>query len=250
MRAFAKLTTTVDGKPRIAAQPPLIMPIEDIVGPGRAAEADARIRGILARYRESLRDDHQRLLDSYEYVHCARKVVGVGSVGTRAWIALLIGRDDGDPLFLQIKEAEHSVLEPYAAPSETPHQGERVVRGQRIMQATGDILLGWTTARGIDDISRDFYVRQLWDEKASARVDMMSSRAMIAYARLCGSTLARAHARSGDRFAIAAYLGGGDKFDESVTQFASTYADQNERDYEAVMQAVRDGRLESDQITD
>jgi uncharacterized protein (DUF2252 family) len=199
---------------------------------------------MLAGYRDTLSDQHRHLLDGYRFVDCARKVVGVGSGGTRAWVALLIGRDEGDPLFLQIKEAESSVLEPHAAPSEFDHHGRRVVEGQRHTQAAGDILHGWMTARGIDDVERTFYVRQLWDEKASARVDVMRPRSMTAYARMCGATLARAHARSGDRIAIASYLGGKSAFDEAMTRFATAYADQNELDYAALMQAASDGTID------
>jgi uncharacterized protein (DUF2252 family) len=199
---------------------------------------------ILEGYRETLSDQHQHLLSGYRFVDCARKVVGVGSVGTRAWVALLVGRDERDPLFLQVKEAERSVLEPFTAPCTFEHHGQRVVEGQRLTQAAGDILLGWMTAPGIDGVKRTFYVRQLWDEKASARVDVMSPKHMRTYARMCGSTLARAHARSGDRIAIAAYLGRGESFDEAVARFASTYADQNELDYEALRQAAGDGSIE------
>ncbi len=199
---------------------------------------------ILDSYRASL-DHHQRhLFDGYRYVHSARKVVGVGSVGTRAWIALFVGRDDEDPLFLQIKEAEASVLEPFVGTSTFEHPGERVVVGQRMMQAASDIFLGWLTAPGIDGLSRTFYVRQLWDQKASALVESMSPRTLEVYAQVCGGTLARAHARSGDRIAIAAYLGKGSSFDDALAEFAEAYADQNERDYDAVKGAVAEGRLE------
>jgi uncharacterized protein (DUF2252 family) len=174
----------------------------------------------------------------------AHKVVGVGSVGTRAWIALFIGRDEDDPLFLQIKEAQPSVLEPYTAPTEFAHQGQRVVEGQRLTQAAGDIMLGWLTAKGPDLKKRDFYVRQLWDQKGSALVELMDPMLMTGYAELCGQTLARAHARSGEPIAIAAYLGTGSAFDRAMVEFASSYADQNERDYEAMQTAVADGHIE------
>ncbi len=171
-------------------------------------------------------------------------MVGVGSVGTRAWIALFIGRDEGDPLFLQIKEAQVSVLEPYTAPTKFAHQGQRVVEGQRLTQAAGDILLGWLTAVGPDSKKRDYYVRQLWDQKGSAIVELMTPKTMGIYARLCGSILARAHARSGDRIAIASYLGGADTFEKAIAHFAAAYADQNQRDYDALLAAGRDGRIE------
>jgi Uncharacterized protein conserved in bacteria (DUF2252) len=167
----------------------------------------------------------------------------VGSVGTRAWVTLFVGRDEGDPLFLQVKEAQASVLEPYTAPTEFPHQGQRVVAGQRLTQATSGIFLGWLTGRGPDGINRDFYVRQLWDQKGSAAVETMSPTRMTAYAELCGTILGRAHARSGDRIAIAAYLGGGGRFDRAIATFAKAYADQNERDYAVLVAAVAEGRV-------
>ena len=246
MRAFSKLTERVDGELRITPQPPLIVPIEDLMTASQAREADESIRAMLDTYRRSLSSENRHLFDSYRYVHAARKVVGVGSVGTRAWIVLFVGRDDGDPLFLQLKEAEASVLEIYAGRSRARHHGRRVVEGQRLMQAAGDILLGWMTASGLDGKTRHFYVRQLWDQKASARVELMGPKAMVAYATLCGSTLARAHARSGDRIAIAGYLGGGPKFDEAMARFASAYADQNERDFAVLNEAVQSGRIEAD----
>jgi uncharacterized protein (DUF2252 family) len=243
MRALSKLTHEVDGQLRIVSEPPLIVPLRELadVDPG---EVEARVREILADYRETLAEDRRVLLDSYRYVDAAFKVVGVGSVGTRAWIVLLQGRDEGDPLFLQVKEAQPSVLEPYAEPTAYAQQGERVVHGQRLVQAASDILLGWVRAKGIDNEKRDYYVRQLWDQKGSARVENMDPRALTAYAQICGTTLAHAHARSGDRIAIAGYLGKGDTFDEAMAAFAEKYADQNERDYEALKAAEAGGRIE------
>lgn len=243
MRALSKLTHEVNGELRIASEPPLLIPLREL-GENGPEEIEAAVLEILAEYRETLSEDRRVLFDSYRYADAALKVVGVGSVGTRAWIVLLLGRDDGDPLFLQVKEAQQSVLEPYAEPSLYPHQGERVVQGQRLMQATGDIMLGWVRARGIDGRKRDFYVRQLWDQKGSARVERMSPSAMTAYAQICGTTLAHAHARGGDRIAIAAYLGKGDAFDRAIAEFAELYADQNERDYEALRAAAGEGRVE------
>jgi uncharacterized protein (DUF2252 family) len=244
LRAFAKLTHEVDGQPRIVSDPPLIVPIEELVPAGAGRRPEEEIRRLLRSYRETLPDDRRHLLDGYEPVHFARKVVGVGSVGTDAWIVLLLGRDARDPLFLQVKEAQRSALEPFVAPSAYPTAGRRVVEGQRLMQAASDILLGWLrAARGVDGRRRDYYVRQLWDAKASVPVDGLPAGELAAYAGVCGWTLARAHARSGDRSAIAAYLGGGDRFDRALAGFAEAYADQNERDHAALVEAVKRGRI-------
>jgi uncharacterized protein (DUF2252 family) len=244
LRAFSKLTERVDGELRIVSDPPVVVPFEELFTGKALAAARDRLRNVIAEYRSTLADAHRHVFDSYRFVHAARKVVGVGSVGTRAFIALFVGRDEGDPLFLQIKEAQRSVLEPYTAPTEFAEQGQRVVEGQRLTQATGDILLGWLTAAGPDGKKRDYYVRQLWDQKGSAQVDSMSPERMGVYARLCGMILARAHARSGDRIAIASYLGGADRFDRAITEFAGAYADQNERDYDVLLSAVDAGRIE------
>jgi uncharacterized protein (DUF2252 family) len=243
MRALSKLTREVDGELRIVSEPPLIVPIEELVAEDRA-DIEARVLEILADYRATLAGDRRVLLDSYRFVDAALKVVGVGSVGTRAWIVLLLGRDSGDPLFLQVKEAQPSVLEPYTAPSAFGNQGERVVQGQRLLQAASDIMLGWVKATGIDGEQRDFYVRQLWDQKGSARVETMDPPALTAYAQVCGTTLAHAHARSGDRIAIAAYLGKGQSFDKAMGAFAESYADQNESDYAALQAAAAGRRIE------
>jgi uncharacterized protein (DUF2252 family) len=245
-RAFAKLTEEVDGKLRIVSDPPLIMPIEELADEAPGVDIEAVLLQVLSDYRDSLDLEHRTVLDSYRLVDAAFKVVGVGSVGTRAWIALMLGRDARDPLFLQVKEAQRSVLEPYTAPSRFELQGERVVQGQRLMQATSDIMLGWVRAAGVDGEDRDFYVRQLWDWKASVRVEEMEPRALAAYAEICGMTLAHAHARGGDRIAIAAYLGKGETFDQALVAFAEAYADQSERDYEALKGAVAAGRVEAD----
>ena len=243
IRAFSKLTRRVDGELRMASDPPVLVPFEDLFSGEQLSTAEAQVRRLVEEYAATLSAEYRRLFDSYRFVHAARKVVGVGSVGTRAWVALFVGRDEDDPLFLQVKEAQPSVLEPYTAPTEFPHQGQRVVVGQRLTQATGDILLGWLTATGPDSKKRDFYVRQLWDQKGSAIVDLMSPRTMGLYAQLCGAILARAHARSGDRIAIAGYLGGGDTFDRAIAEFAAAYADQNEDDYRALKRAADDGRI-------
>jgi uncharacterized protein (DUF2252 family) len=194
-------------------------------------------------YRATLPNDRRQLLERFRYVDAARKVVGVGSVGTRAWILLLLGRDGEDPLFLQFKEAEASVLEPFLGTSGFDNHGQRVVEGQRLTQAANDIMLGWLRTTGLDGVERDYYVRQLWDQKGSALVELMNAKALAAYAEVCGRTLARAHARAGDSVAIAGYLGSGDAFDRAVARFAEAYADQNERDYAAMQEAVASGRI-------
>ncbi len=242
MRALSKLTREVDGELRIVSEPPLIVPLDELVDEG--ADIEATVKKIIADYRETLSEDRRVLLDGYRFVDAALKVVGVGSVGTRAFIVLMLGRDGGDPLFLQAKEAQRSVLEPYAEPSAFGNQGERVVQGQRLTQAASDILLGWVEVKGIDGELRDFYVRQLWDQKGSAKVENMDARALTAYAQICGTTLAHAHARSGDRIAIGAYLGKSDTFDRAIAAFAEAYADQNESDYAALKAAADDGRIE------
>ena len=244
LRAFDRLTQRENGSVRIVSDPPLIVPIDEFLGVDPAI-VEERLMEVFTAYKGTLDRDVRHLVEGYRFVHAAHKVVGVGSVGTRAWILLLLGRDTGDPLFLQAKEAQTSVLEPYAGASDFKQQGRRVVEGQRLMQAASDIFLGWVTAEGPDGKNRDFYVRQLWDGKGSAVVERMTAKTMALYAKLCGWTLARAHARSGDRIAIAAYLGKGDRFDRAICDFAEAYADQNERDYKEVAAAVEGGRLEA-----
>jgi uncharacterized protein (DUF2252 family) len=244
VRALDKLTEHANGSLRIVSRPPLIVPIEDLLGAAEGEVVEERMRSRLRAYRRGLNSDRRHLLDQYRYVHMARKVVGVGSVGTRAWVVLLAGRDGGDPLFLQIKEAGPSVLEPYTGASGVRNQGQRVVEGQRLLQATSDIFLGWLRSPGVDDQQeRDFYVRQLWDWKVSADVGRMSPSRMAIYGEVCGWTLARAHARSGDRVAIAAYLGAGSTFDRALADFAEAYAEQNARDHAELVDAVREGRI-------
>jgi uncharacterized protein (DUF2252 family) len=238
MKALTKLTEVVDGEHRIKSDPPLIVALSDIFSGKDEADLRAWLADRLRIYRRSLQPDRRHLLESYRMVDFARKVVGVGSVGTRCFIALMLGRDDADPLVLQIKEAEASVLEPYAGRSSFANHGQRVVEGQRMLQASSDIMLGWIRTGGADGVERDYYVRQLWDWKFSADIDAMSPSTMEVYARLCGWTLARGHARSGDRIAIAAYLGSGESFDRAIAEFAVAYADQNERDYAAVAEAL------------
>ena len=241
IRALAKLCTSVDGELRLVGRPPLVTPIEDVLPGAEKEHLEDTIRHMIATYSRSLPHDRRTLLESYRYVHAARKVVGVGSVGTRAWIVLLLGRDESDPLFLQFKEAQASVLEPFLGQSEFDQHGQRVVEGQRMMQAASDIMLGWERVVTIDGETKDFYIRQLWDAKASAEIELMDAAGLRAYGRVCGWTLARAHARSGDRVAIAAYLGSGDAFDRAMATFAEAYADQNERDHRALRDAVASG---------
>jgi uncharacterized protein (DUF2252 family) len=242
--AFDRLTRVVDGRPQIASNPPLVVRIHDLPGEDEALEERA-LRRVTQTYRRTLPVDRRRLLERFQYVDAARKVVGVGSVGMRAWIVLLLARDDGDPLFLQVKEAQPSVLEPFLGRSEYDNHGRRVVEGQRLMQSASDVLLGWTRHQESDDATRDYYVRQLWDGKVSADVENMAAASLADYAALCGWTLARAHARSGDAVELASYLGAGTTFDEALAEFAEAYADQNERDYDALRQAVAEGRVQA-----
>jgi uncharacterized protein (DUF2252 family) len=245
MQAFSKLVSADGGQMRIVADPPLIVPVEDLFPDRVDAEGTVTgIRDLLAAYRQTLVARNHPLTE-FTYVHMARKVVGVGSVGTRAWILLLRGRDEADPLFLQAKEAQASVLERFLEPCEFENQGERVVRGQRIMQGSSDVFLGWQRVRGEGDVERDFYIRQLRDWKGSFDAEQAVPRGTLLYARLCGETLARAHSRSGDRVAIAEYLGRSDTFEESIADFAAAYADQNDADYAAFTQAIESGRLEA-----
>jgi hypothetical protein len=243
MKAFGKLTALVEGELRIVGDPPLVTPVEDLVPEAELHRLEEFIRGVIRSYRRTLSDDRRRLLEGFRYVHLARKVVGVGSVGTRAFIMLLLGRDESDPLFLQFKEAQASVLEPFLGKSGYGNHGQRVVEGQRLTQAASDIMLGWIRTKGLDGVDRDFYIRQLWDAKGSAQVEVMEPNAMKIYADVCGSALARAHARSGDPVAIASYLGKSDTFDRAMAFFAEAYADQNERDYEALKEAAASGRV-------
>ncbi len=244
LQALSKLAEVVGGQYRIVSQPPVVVPLRDL-GPyyGLSSdEAENTVREQFRAYRQTLQDDRRLLLERFRIVDVARKVVGVGSVGTRAWIVLLQGRDAQDPLFLQVKEASTSVLEDHLPRSRYRQHGQRVVQGQRKIQSASDIFLGWT--RGAD-VSRHLYWRQLRDMKGSALVEAMSPAALGFYARSCGWTLARAHARSGDPIAIAEYLGDSDAFDRAVADFAKRYADQNERDYQAFVGAVHSGRIDA-----
>jgi uncharacterized protein (DUF2252 family) len=244
MTAFSKLTHAVNGSVRIVDQSPLIVPIDQLAPDGEGQEMFEALRQLIRNYRATLEFDRRILLEEFELTDFARKVVGVGSVGTRAWIALLLGRNGQDPLFLQMKEAEASVLEGFLSNSEFQNHGERVVTGQRLMQAQSDIFLGWVHVdAGLDGKPRDFYGRQLKDWKGSGEIDVMNPKAMATYGTLCGWTLARAHARSGDRIAIAAYLGNGDSFDRAMVEFSRAYAEQNQRDYDALRGAVKSGRI-------
>ena len=243
LRALDRLTHRVAGELRIASKPPLVVPLDELLEGSQREDFEAVLLGIIDSYRSTLQGDRRQFLDTYRFRDLARKVVGVGSVGTRAWIVLLTGRDDGDPLVLQAKEAQASVLEPYVGKSRFDNHGRRVVEGQRLMQAASDSFLGWCPAVGVDGRERDFYVRQLWDGKGSSDPETMSPAAMATYARLCGWTLARAHARSGDPVAIGSYLGSSQAFDDAIDGFATAYADQNEQDHAALLAAIESGRL-------
>lgn len=241
-QAFDKLCFEQDGETKIIHDPPLIVPIEHFIEASDPAVAALALNQIMRAYNDTLEPELRHLLAQHEYAHMARKVVGVGSVGTDVWIALFVSLEDESPLFLQVKEAQPSVLERFTAESTFSNQGERVVRGQRLMQAASDIFLGWLTfAR--DGRERDYYFRQLRDWKGSVDVDGMTPAGMDVWGRMCGWTLARAHARTGDRIAIASYLGKSERFDVAVTEFAASYASQNERDYNALVAAVASGRV-------
>ena len=249
MQAVAKLTRLVDGRLRIVSDPPLIVPVDELIAGRRDRTALlSQITGLIRKYQRTLETDRRYLLGQFEFADLARKVVGVGSVGTWCWIVLMLGRDQSDPLFLQVKEAEQSVLSRFVGASKFANQGQRVVAGQRLMQAASDIFLGWQrTEAGLDGQPRDFYVRQLRDWKYSLEIENAAPRGLRMYGQLCGWTLARAHARSGDRIAIAAYLGGSDVFDRAIAEFACAYADQNERDHQALVAAVKSGRITAEQ---
>jgi uncharacterized protein (DUF2252 family) len=242
--ALGRFAGIRDGQPKIIADPPLIVPLDELAVDGvDVSEIEVQLREVLSAYRTSLEPERRALLDRYRLEDFARKVVGVGSVGTRSWMALLLGGDERDPLFLQAKEAGPSVLEKFLGPSEYENAGQRVVVGQRLMQTVSDIFLGWVRVQGFDGRTRDFYLRQLRDGKGSAQIETMVPTGMQAYGELCGWTLARAHARSGDHIAIAAYLGSGSAFEEAIREFAHTYGDQNERDHRALAEAIRSGRI-------
>jgi uncharacterized protein (DUF2252 family) len=249
MQEVAKLTRMVDGRPQIIDEPPLLVPAAQLAENEQQWETFlSQITDLIAKYRRTMETDRRYLLEQYDYCDLARKVVGVGSVGTRCWIVLMLGRDDSDPLFLQVKEAEESVLSRFVGTSKYANQGQRVVAGQRLMQAASDIFLGWVhIVAGLDGKDRDFYVRQLRDWKFSVDISTMVPDGMRQYGQLCGWTLARAHARSGDRIAIASYLGSSDVFDKAIVQFAVAYADQNEKDHDALVHAVKSGRIAAEQ---
>jgi uncharacterized protein (DUF2252 family) len=243
LTAFAKLIERVDGEPKFASRPPVLVPVEQLVDDrGRRRYVDV-IRSFLEQYRESLSPAHRALIEGYRYTHLARKVVGVGSVGTRCLVVLMVGRDEHDPLLLQLKEAKRSVLEPYCGTSQFARKGQRVVEGQRLMQAASDPLLGWYRLRALDDRVHDFYVRQLWDGKASIDLSHLNGVSLRHYAEACGLTLARAHARTGYRISMATYLGEDDSFDRAIADFSSVYADVNERDHARLLAAIHDGHV-------
>lgn len=246
LRAVRKLTERIDGEPRFRSVPPLLVRFADLHDPADPRTEEDYVRDLLDRYLESLDEDRRYLFGTYRFVDMARKVVGVGSVGTRAWVLLFAGRQGQDALVLQMKEAQASVLEPYLGASEFEHHGERVVRGQRMDQAVTDVFLGWQRSQGLDGNEHDFYIRQLWDWKGSMDLSTMRYWGLHAYSRACGWSLARAHARSGDRLAIAAYLGAGARFDEAIARFSAAYADQNELDYQRLVEAVGAGEVRAE----
>ncbi len=245
LRAVERLTDRVDGELRFRSVPPLLVPLKELVDPDDARRDVDIVRVALDRYAESLDEDRRYLFGTYRFVDMARKVVGVGSVGTRAWVLLFVGRGGRDPLVLQMKEAQTSVLEPYLGASVFEHPGERVVRGQRMSQAAIDLFLGWQRSLGLDGKEHDFYIRQLWDWKASIDLSRMTDSGLHAYTRACGWSLARAHARSGDRLAIAGYLGGGPRFDRAIARFSAAYADQNELDHQRLIDVVAHGEIDA-----
>jgi uncharacterized protein (DUF2252 family) len=243
LKARARLTTEVDGELQFLSDPPLLVPVEELAEPAQAEQVTEGIHDAIRSYRRTLNRDRQHLFDGYRFVGLARKVVGVGSVGTRCWVSLFVGRDREDVLFLQVKEAEASVLERFTGKSALSNHGQRVVEGQRLMQAASDVLLGWQRIDAPDGATRDFYMRQLWDWKASAVVELMEPDILRIYAGICGWTLARGHARSGDAIAIGSYLGSSTAFDEAVADFAAAYADQNEADHWSLLDAIRRGTV-------
>ncbi|MGW5721627.1 DUF2252 domain-containing protein [Amycolatopsis sp. NPDC003865] len=241
--ALRRFTEVRDGQLRLAARPPLVVPVSRLAGDGDPATLEDRLGDTLSRYKRTLSPERRALLDRYRLADVARKVVGIGSAGTRCWLVLLVGEDAGDPLFLQLKEAGPSVLQGYTGTAVRGPAGRRVVTGQRLMQAVGDAFLGWVRTTGVDGRVRDFYVRRLRDAKSTPGITTMSPPVLRAYARLCGWTLARAHARTGDPLAVAAYLGSGSGFAEAVREFSVACADQNERDHAVLRDAIRDGRV-------
>jgi uncharacterized protein (DUF2252 family) len=243
LQAFGKLTEVVDGRLRLRAEPPLIVPLRDLLPDTEGQDLTARFRDLIADYSASLQVDHRTLLERYTFVDMARKVVGVGSVGTRCWVVLLIGRDESDPLLLQIKEAPPSVHAEFVGPSRYDNQGHRVVAGQRLMQQASDIFLGWQRTAGVDEVERDFYFRQLKDWKGSLEIQELRPEGLKIYGEVCAWSLARAHARSGDRIAIDGYLGSSAAFEEAVADFAETYADVNVGDHGLLAAAAATGRV-------
>ena len=245
LHAFDRLIECEDGDACFISQPPLLVPVEELLDEEERARYVEVVQDCLRQYRSCLLPHTRTMIERYRFMHIARKVVGVGSVGTRCWVMLMLGRDQSDPLILQLKEAKPSVLEPYTEPTHYETQGRRVVEGQRLMQTSADHLLGWYSLKAWDDLEHDFYVRQLWDGKASIDVSRLSPVGLRSYGEACGWTLARGHARSGDRFAMAAYLGDSDFFDHAIAEFADRYADTNADDHTRLIAAIADGRLEA-----
>lgn len=248
-RAQRKLTEeTSDGEPRFASRPPLLVPASELAEGLGVTDPEAirdLLEGLLEQYADTLPPDRQHLFGHYRFVDMARKVVGVGSVGTRAWVLLFLSNRRKDPLVLQVKEAQASVLAPHAGASKFRLQGRRVVEGQRLTQAASDLFLGWVRAQGPDGEVRDFYVRQLWDGKLSVDIDSLDERGLTEYVRACAGALALAHARTGDRVAIAEYLGKNDSFDQAIAEFSLRYAKQNKQDFEAFTAEIEAGRIDA-----
>ena len=243
LQAFGKLTEVIDGRLRIRAEPPLLVPLRDVLPATEERDMEAAFRGLIRQYRASLQSDRRALLERYSFVDMALKVVGVGSVGTRCWVVLLLGRDSDDPLLLQVKEASPSVHAEFVGKSQYLNQGHRVVAGQRLMQQASDIFLGWQRTKGIDGVERDFYVRQLRDWKGAIEIAELRPEGLRAFGELCAWCLARAHARSGDRIAIAGYLGSSPAFETALAEFGETYADVTESDHGRLAEAAATGRV-------
>ena len=245
-KAADRLTYVDNGRLRFRSDPPELVQINDLPGYDDVDALRGRLDMLLDTYRDSLYADRRHVLDQYHFEDIARKVVGVGSVGTRCWVGAFVGRDLSDPLILQMKEAVASVLAPYVGNAPYPTHGERVVQGQKLVQSTADILLGWAQFIASDGRPRDYYVRQLWNGKGSINLDTLHADSLSNLGALCAWCLAHAHARSGDSVAIGAYLGQGEEFDDALVAFSAAYADQNEDDFALFTRLIKSGELPSE----